>query len=294
MLPSNGPGSFGGIESGWHLTTCAHLFGLDVDRHPSHPRVEAVKGTISKSLDLLAKGMTPFVIDRLRNSFGPDWQRRSSIAQSISSSEPEAWDAHVVLVLMWEHWNAVFRHDLTYVERCLVSELRESRNRWAHQQEFTERDTYRCLDSVERLLSSIDSPAAQTVDELRRESLQRLHDDDLLETNRTVRDLFTAGVTAVCGVILAIAVVIFFPIGFSGALAVLIVLVFGRLVWRMVQPTIVITTGPRQCSECARVFYGGGCPYCEQMHSSAPRKSPEPLDSASTDAVSSVRESAVV
>lgn len=274
---------------------CAHLFGLDVNRHPSHPRgEEALKGTISKSLDLLAKGMAPFVIDRLRNAFGPDWQRRGSIAQSISSCEPEAWDAHVILVLMWEHWNAVFRHDLSYVERCLVSELRESRNRWAHQQKFTERDTYRCLDSVERLLSSVDSPAAQTVDELRRESLQRLHDDELVETNRTARDLFTAGVTTVCGGILAIAVVIFFPIGFSGALATLVVLVFGRLVWRMAQPTIVVTTGPRQCSECARVFYGGECPYCERMHSPAPRKCPEPLDSALTHALASVPEPAVV
>jgi len=253
-----------------------------------------VKGTISKSLDLLAKGMAPFVIDRLRNAFGPDWQRRGSIAQSISSSEPEAWDAHVVLVLMWEHWNAVFRHDLSYVERCLVSELRESRNRWAHQQEFTERDTYRCLDSVERLLSSINSPTAQAVDELRRESLQRLHDDELVETKRTGRNLFTAGVTAVCGVILAVAVVIFFPTGFSGTLAALIVLVFGRLVWRMAQPTIIITTGPRQCSECARVFYGDGCPYCDRMHSSAPRESPEPLDSALAATVPSVPEPAVV
>ncbi len=224
-----------------------------------------MKGTISKALDLLAKGMAPFVADRLCASMGDKWMERGSISQNLTSADPQSWDAHVVLLLMWDHWNAVFRHDLTFIERCLVSELREFRNRWAHQHNFTERDTYRCLDSIERLLKSVESPIAPAVDELRKESLQRLHDSELVESNGISRDWFTAGVTAVCGVILSVAVVVFFPIAFSWALAGLILLVFGRLVMRMLQPTIVITTGPRQCSECTRVFYGDVCPYCERV-----------------------------
>jgi hypothetical protein len=227
------------------------------------PGVQLVKGTISTALDVLAKGLSPFVADRLRTAFGDDWLQRNSVAHNITSADPAAWDAHVVLVLMWEHWNQVFRHDLSFVERSLVSELREYRNRWAHQRDFNERDTYRCLDGIERLLRSVGSASAAIVDELRRESLQRLHDNELVESIRSGQDWFTGGVTAVCGVILSVAVVLFFPKGFSLALGGLIILVFGRLVYRMTRPTIIITTGPRQCFECGRVFYGDGCPYCD-------------------------------
>lgn len=224
-----------------------------------------MKGTISSALDLLAKGLAPFVVGRLRSNFGDDWLKRSSVAHSITSVEPAHWDAQVVLVLMWDHWNQVFRHDLTFVERSLVSELREYRNRWAHQRDFNERDTYRCLDGIERLLNAVGSPSAAAVDELRRESLHRLHDNELVEANRSAQDWFTGAVTAVCGVILSFAVMLFFPKGFSVALAALIILVFGRLVYRMTRPTIIIKTGPRQCFECSRVFYGDGCPYCERV-----------------------------
>ncbi len=226
-----------------------------------------MKGTISTALDHLAKGLTPFVVDRLRQYLGEDWLRKSSVANAVTTADTESWDAQTLLVLMWDHWNQVFRHDLSFVERCLVSELREYRNRWAHQRVFDERDTYRCLDSIQRLLNAVGSVRTATVEELRRESLQRLHDNELVELRGSGRDWFAGGVTAVCGLILSFAVLKFFPAAFSAALAGLIILVFGRLVYRMTRPTVVITTGPRQCFECSRVFYGDGCPYCERVHS---------------------------
>jgi hypothetical protein len=224
----------------------------------------------------MAKGLTPFVVERLRNALGEDWQKRSSVVQSITSADPANWDAHVVLVLMWDHWNHVFRHDLTFVERCLVSELREYRNRWAHQRSFNERDTYRCLDGIERLLHAVGSPIGPQVDELRRESLQRLHDDELVDSDSSSRDWFTAGVTTVCGGVLSAAIVLFFPKGFAVPLTVLLLLVFGRLVYRMTRPTFVITAGPRQFSECSRVFYGDVCPYCERVQTAGQSSKPIP------------------
>lgn len=224
-----------------------------------------MRGTISTGLDLMAKGLTPFVVERLRNALGEDWLKRNSVVQSITSADPADWDAHVVLVLMWDHWNHVFRYDLTFVERCLVSELREYRNRWAHQRNFSERDTYRCLDGIERLLDAVGSSVGPQVDELRRESLHRLHDDELVAADSSSRDWFTAGVTTVCGVVLSAAILLFFPKAFAVPLTVLLLLVFGRMVYRMMRPTFVITTGPRQCFECSRVFYGDVCPYCERV-----------------------------
>src|SRR3954453_14989869 len=37
-------------------------------------------------------------------------------------------------------------------------ELREARNDWAHNKSFTDDDAYRCLDTAERLLSTIGAP----------------------------------------------------------------------------------------------------------------------------------------
>ena len=45
------------------------------------------------------------------------------------------------------------------MERSLVSELREYRNAWAHQEPFSGEDTIRMLDSAQRLLTAVSSEA---------------------------------------------------------------------------------------------------------------------------------------
>jgi len=221
-----------------------------------------MQGTLATALNLLAKGLRPFVTERLRAALGDSWMNRASVSRSITSADPAAWDAHILLLLMWDHWNNVFRHDLSFVERSLVSELREFRNRWAHQKRFTERDTYRCLDSIQRLLAAIDSPQAERANELRHESLKRMHDDELIDIPNVRRDWFTATVTGICGISLAATVVVFMPLAYGWLMALMVLAAFARLTHRIARPTIIITTGPRQCSECGRVYYGGRCPYC--------------------------------
>lgn len=241
-----------------------------------------MRGTISTGLQLLANGLAPFVERSLRERLGDDWSRNGSVAHIINSADPDQWDAQVVLVLMWEHWNQVFRHDLSFVERSLVSELREFRNRWAHQQAFSERDTYRCLDGIERLLRAVRSEVVEQADELRRESLHRLHDDELIETAISVRDWFSAGVGVSCGGVLVWGVLEYFQNPVSWILAVLICIVFGRYVYRTTRPKVIVKSGPRQCSECARVFYGSSCPYCEpgSVSTSGPRAATREVQSA--------------
>ena len=46
------------------------------------------------------------------------------------------------------------------MERSLVSELRENRNAWAHQEPFSGEDTIRMLDSAQRLLTAVSSKQA--------------------------------------------------------------------------------------------------------------------------------------
>src|SRR5262249_27085453 len=48
-----------------------------------------------------------------------------------------------------------FRSALGSAERNLVFELREVRNKWAHNEQFSSNDTIRALDTMERLLTAV-------------------------------------------------------------------------------------------------------------------------------------------
>jgi len=74
---------------------------------------------------------------------------------------------------MWDQWNQVFRYKLGMAERSLVSELREYRNRWAHQDLFSDDDSYRVLDSAQRLLMAVGAHEAATLIEDRKIDVMR-------------------------------------------------------------------------------------------------------------------------
>ncbi len=83
-------------------------------------------------------------------------------------------------------------------ERSLVSELREHRNNWAHQQPFSSDDAYRALDSAHRLLTSVSAPQAREVDALKQELLRvRFQEQARGERRRTTRN--TSNVESVGG-----------------------------------------------------------------------------------------------
>jgi hypothetical protein len=71
---------------------------------------------------------------------------------------------------MWDGWEEVFRKTLGRAERSLVSELREWRNRWAHQEPFSSDDAYRVLDSAARLLSTVSAPEAEELERMKHEA----------------------------------------------------------------------------------------------------------------------------
>lgn len=75
-----------------------------------------MKDTISSGLDLLATGLRPYVADRAA----------SMACDARILADIEHGDAQFLLVLMWDRWNDMFRQDLSFVERSLISELRDS------------------------------------------------------------------------------------------------------------------------------------------------------------------------
>lgn len=143
---------------------------------------------VGKALEYLRAGLIPFVKRELEAHYGKYWITEVSANWShelrwTDEDEPHL-DVALILRIMWEQWNDVFKRTLGHAERSLVSELREFRNRWAHQNPFTSDDAYRVLDSVHRLLSSISAPQAAEVETMKRELLRVVHEEQARHERR--------------------------------------------------------------------------------------------------------------
>ncbi|MCL6557122.1 MAG: DUF499 domain-containing protein [Burkholderiales bacterium] len=133
---------------------------------------------VGKALELLKSGLGPFVGREVKsaiaaNSLTPE-RVRSFIEDPLLANKPvEEWDVSALLKLMWEAWNEVFGRTLGRAERSLVQELRDWRNKWAHQEPFSSRDAERAMDSMVRLLTAVSAKEADEVDRMMME-LRRL------------------------------------------------------------------------------------------------------------------------
>ena len=171
---------------------------------------------------------------------------------------------------MWDHWNSVFRSRLSPLERSFVGELREYRNRWAHQSQISTDDTWRNLDTAARLLQA--TGATQEARQLQRERDQLLHQimqyqeqivvDSEDHRRERKRDAF---IFLVCGI--AIDLGIFFSYGTGGLailFAVFVAAVFAFLAYqRWVTPDRP-AYGAHECTNCGKIIYGENCPYCSE------------------------------
>jgi len=131
---------------------------------------------VGKALELLNTGLGPFIEREFGNLYKNDaLQEVNKILgeDRLNSNKPiTEFDTYALLKVMWDSWNDVFKRTLGHSDRSLVSELREIRNRWAHQETFSSDDAYRALDSVCRLLTSIS--AGQQVEEIEKIKMELL------------------------------------------------------------------------------------------------------------------------
>ena len=156
---------------------------------------------VGKGLELLRAGLAPFVERELKQAVQArdlDQYSFRQIADDPTFRRPSSeWDVALLLRLMWETWNDAFRTILGRTDRSLVSELRDHRNKWAHQQPFATDDAYRALDSAQRLLTSISSPKASEIDVLKQELLRvRFQEQERGERRRTARSIDYGGAVA--------------------------------------------------------------------------------------------------
>ena len=145
---------------------------------------------VGEGLELLRTGIAPFVMreftslhqvkasDEARRYMGDD---RTLLKKSL-----EEWDVAGLLKVMWESWNDVFGRTLGRAERSLVSELRDCRNKWAHQEPFSSDDTDRALDSMVRLLNAVSAPQADAISKMKLELRRLVYDEQVRGEKRKI------------------------------------------------------------------------------------------------------------
>ncbi len=151
---------------------------------------------VGKALEHLKAGLAPFVGREIKaaisaHSLTMD-KVRSFVEDPMLANKPiEQWDVSPLLKLMWDSWNEVFKKTLGFSERSLVSEIRDWRNKWAHQQPFSSDDAYRALDSVERLLTAVSAPQAEEIERAKMELLRVRFDEQARTEKRKVAAIET-------------------------------------------------------------------------------------------------------
>jgi len=97
---------------------------------------------LDRAMGHLAGGLGPFVNRQMATAF-PEAGQRYSLS-----------DPRFLLRVVTDEWR-IFRDQLSRVEQGFATELRDAGNRWAHGDPFSDDDTYRTLDTIERLLTAI-------------------------------------------------------------------------------------------------------------------------------------------
>lgn len=151
---------------------------------------------VGKAMELLKQGLAPFVEREFKHQYSGRMLTEASRLLGGDSTNARKtfsdYDIAPLLRLIWEGWNEIFRQTLGHAERSYVSELREVRNNWAHQQPFSSDDAYRALDSASRLLTAISAPQATEIDKMKQELLRVSFDEKVRTEKRRSVDTVVA------------------------------------------------------------------------------------------------------
>src|SRR5262249_18881871 len=143
---------------------------------------------VGKAMELLKAGLGPFVEREFKSTFkdraAAELQRFLGEDRLNAKKAVTALDVAAVRKMMWDSWNDVVRLTLGPAERSLVSELRDHRNRWAHQEAFSGDDAYRALDSAGRLLTAVSAPQADDIEKMKTELLRLRFDEQARSEKR--------------------------------------------------------------------------------------------------------------
>ncbi len=225
---------------------------------------------VSTALEHLTVGLAPFVEAELRRAYGSGWMAaiQNSFRRTVAPRSEDGtfqWDAHALLTVMWDHWNQVFRSQLGFLERSMVSELREYRNRWAHQVKFNFDDAYRIVDNADRLLRAAGRPS-RTIESAKREMLHTEFSRQVSTANEQAQRFRKTwmNIGLYCTSALGLSAVVMSsvpsPTDWIFSAGIGIALVFVILAETRVRPRLI---GPHECHWCHKIVYTEVCPYCQ-------------------------------
>jgi predicted AAA+ superfamily ATPase len=141
---------------------------------------------VAKALELLGRAFGPYVDQRMSKS-SPKREGWKATYADVNVDEDPAAQISAVL----DNWQDVFRNELRTTGRNLIGEVRDWRNKWAHNEPFSHEDAYRALDTVERLLTLIGSPDATEVGAAKSELMRQRLEADARKAAPRVDALFT-------------------------------------------------------------------------------------------------------
>ena len=147
---------------------------------------------ISKAFDLLSEGLQDVVDEVMTKAYGSsqwptiwaeeDARRRGSAPKILAKH-----DVQVQLRAITER-GYEFRDVLSRAQQSFASELRETRNQWAHNAPFSSDDTDRALDTIVRLLQAVGSAdSAADVRKMRSDLRRTVYEDQTRQQVKRTR-----------------------------------------------------------------------------------------------------------
>lgn len=134
---------------------------------------------VRKGLNLLRTGLLPFVEQQMQKRYGNNWHQLPKVTRILhlqpkkNQGKPHL-DTQALLNIIWNYWHDIFTHTLAQEQRNLVSELRMTRNKSAHEETFSIEDTYRVFDSIARLLTAVSAQEVTKVERIKQELMREL------------------------------------------------------------------------------------------------------------------------
>src|SRR4051794_7877031 len=151
---------------------------------------------VARALEIAAEALGPFISRQLTPHLPPnaEWPSILRVLDETKGIAKTGFlysttDLSLQLRVMTERLGDLgfpFSGALSRAEQNLAGELRDIRNRASHGAPFNFDDTYRALDTAERLLRAADQPAA--ADKIKSERIELQRTQIEAETRRDVRE----------------------------------------------------------------------------------------------------------
>jgi predicted AAA+ superfamily ATPase len=145
---------------------------------------------VGRGFELLAEGLGPFVDERMNaaaGAAGAEWTQLLAARDEAKHGTKRVYektDPAVQLRVLTEEWR-VFSKELSRAQQSFATELRNTRNDWAHNKPFSGDETYRALDTIQLLLTAVG--AGDQGEEVRRLRADHQRTAFEAETKRLVR-----------------------------------------------------------------------------------------------------------